>query len=133
MGSYGIGVSRLVGAIIEAKYDEKNEIMKWPMSVSPYDCSILPIINKNDNSNLEKALNIYNVLKNHNFDILIDDTDENLSSKIKKFNLLGIPNQIIIGKNFNDKKIEFKEINKEPIFISLDEIINKINNQKKID
>ena len=78
----------LVGAIIEAKYDEKNEIMKWPMSVSPYDCSILPIINKNDNSNLEKALNIYNVLKNHNFDILIDDTDENLSSKIKKFNLL---------------------------------------------
>ncbi len=133
MGSYGLGVSRLVGAIIEAKYDEKNEIMKWPMSVSPYDCSILPIINKNDNSNLEKALNIYNVLKNHNFDILIDDTDENLSSKIKKFNLLGIPNQIIIGKNFNDKKIEFKEINKEPIFISLDEIINKINNQKKID
>ena len=132
MGSYGIGVSRLVGAIIEAKYDEKNEIMKWPMSVSPYDCSILPIINKNDNSNLEKALNIYNVLKNHNFDILIDDTDENLSSKIKKFNLLGIPNQIIIGKNFNDKKIEFKEINKEPIFISLDEIINKINNQKKL-
>ena len=54
MGSYGIGVSRLVGAIIEAKYDEKNEIMKWPMSVSPYDCSILPIINKNDNSNLKK-------------------------------------------------------------------------------
>ena len=36
MGSYGIGVSRLVGAIIEAKYDEKNEIMKWPISVAPY-------------------------------------------------------------------------------------------------
>tara|TARA_B100000674_G_scaffold401249_1_gene347024 strand:- start:218 stop:880 length:663 start_codon:yes stop_codon:yes gene_type:complete len=63
MGSYGIGVSRLVGAIIEAKYDEKNEIMKWPMSVSPYDCSILPIINKNNNSNLEKAINVYNTLK----------------------------------------------------------------------
>ena len=40
MGSYGIGVSRLVGAIIEAKYDDKNEIMKWPMSVTPYDCAI---------------------------------------------------------------------------------------------
>ena len=61
MGSYGIGVSRLVGAIIEAKYDEKNEMMKWPMSVTPYDCCILPIINKNDNSNLEKATNIYNI------------------------------------------------------------------------
>ena len=39
MGSYGVGVSRLVGAIIEAKYDDKNEIMKWPISVSPYDCN----------------------------------------------------------------------------------------------
>ena len=130
MGSYGIGVSRLVGAIIEAKYDEKNEIMKWPLSVSPYDCSILPIINKNDNSNLDRALNIYNELKKNDLDVLIDDTDENISSKIKKFNLLGIPYQIIIGKNFNEQKIEFKEINKEPIFVSLDKII-KILNKKK--
>ena len=130
MGSYGIGVSRLVGAIIEAKYDDKNEIMKWPMSVSPYDCSILPIINKNDNSNLEKATNIYNTLKKNNLDILIDDTDENLSSKIKKFNLLGIPFQIIIGKNFNEQKIEFKEIYKDPVFISLEEIIKIIKSKK---
>jgi len=130
MGSYGIGVSRLVGAIIEARYDDKNEIMKWPMSVSPYDCAILPIVNKNDNSNLEKATNIYNNLKKNNLDILIDDTDENISSKIKKFNLLGIPYQIIIGKNFNEQKIEFKEIQKDPVFISLDEIIKIIKNKK---
>ena len=129
MGSYGIGVSRLVGAIIEAKYDEKNEIMKWPLSVSPYDCSILPIINKNDNSNLEKATNIYNNLKNKNIDVLIDDTEENLSSKVKKFNLLGIPFQIIIGKNFSEQKIEFKEIDKKPEFISLEEIIKIIKNK----
>ena len=130
MGSYGIGVSRLVGAIIEAKYDDKNEIMKWPISVSPYHCAILPIINKNDNSNLEKANNIYNNLKKNNIDVLIDDTDENFSSKIKKFNLIGIPFQIIIGKNFNEQKIEFKEINKEPVFISLEEIIKTLNNKK---
>ncbi len=130
MGSYGIGVSRLVGAIIEAKYDDKNEIMKWPISVSPYDCSIIPVFNKNDNSNLEKATNIYNELKKNNLDVLIDDTDENLSSKIKKFNLLGIPYQIIIGKNFNEEKIEFKEIHKDTIFISLNEIIKIIKNKK---
>ena len=130
MGSYGIGVSRLVGAIIEAKYDDKNEIMKWPMSVSPYDCAILPIINKNDNSNLEKATNIYNNLKKNNLDILIDDTEENISSKIKKFNLLGIPYQIIIGKNFDEQKIEFKEINKDPTYISLENIIKTIKNKK---
>ena len=78
----------------------------------------------------EKATNIYKDLKKNNLDILIDDTDENLSSKIKKFNLLGIPYQIIIGKNFNEQKIEFKEIHKEPIFISLNEIINKIKSKK---
>tara|TARA_Y100000591_G_scaffold326997_1_gene350648 strand:+ start:34 stop:894 length:861 start_codon:yes stop_codon:yes gene_type:complete len=130
MGSYGIGVSRLVGAIIEAKYDDKNEIMKWPMSVSPYDCCVLPIINKNDNSNLDKAINIYKNLKKLDIDVLIDDTDENISSKIKKFNLLGIPNQIIIGKNFNEQKIEFKEVDKQPIFVSLEEITKIIKSKK---
>ena len=57
MGSYGIGVSRLVGAIIEAKYNDKEGIMKWPMSVTPYECAIIPMINKNDKSNLEKSIN----------------------------------------------------------------------------
>ena len=82
MGSYGIGVSRLVGAIIEAKYDDKNEIMKWPLSVAPYDIGIIPMINKNDTSALEKANNIYLHLKN-NIDAIIDDTEENFSSKKK--------------------------------------------------
>ena len=50
MGSYGIGVSRLVAAIIEAKY--VNEKMKWPISVSPFDVVIIPAVNKNDKSNL---------------------------------------------------------------------------------
>ena len=80
----------------------------------------MPIINKNDNSNLDRAVNIYNELKKKDLDVLIDDTDENLSSKIKKFNLLGIPYQIIIGKNFNEKKIEFKEIGKDAIYVSLE-------------
>ena len=59
MGSYGIGVSRLVGAIIEAKYDDKNEIMKWPLSVAPYDIALVPMINKNDTSALDKACLLY--------------------------------------------------------------------------
>jgi len=81
MGSYGIGVSRLVGAIIEAKYDEKNEIMKWPISVAPYEVSIIPMINKNDHSALEKAKKIQNELMSNNIDSIIDDTDENFHQK----------------------------------------------------
>jgi len=131
MGSYGVGVSRLVGAIIEAKYDEKQEIMKWPISVAPYDCVILPLINKNDNTNLEKANKLNNFLYQNKIDTIIDDTDESFSSKIKKFNLIGIPNQIMIGKKSEGEVFEYKEIGKESKILSASQIVEIINNQKK--
>jgi len=130
MGSYGVGVSRLVGAIIEAKYDDKNEIMKWPISVAPYDCAILPLINKNDNTNLDKAEKISNFLTKQNIDFIIDDTDENFSSKIKKFNLLGIPFHIMIGNKTEGDKFEFKELNEDSKNLTIEEIA-KIIKQKK--
>ncbi len=130
MGSYGIGVSRLVAAIIEAKYDDKNEIMKWPLSVSPYDCAIIPIINKNDLSNLEKSNKILDYLKSNKVDPIIDDTDENISAKIKKFNLIGIPFQLIIGKKSEGDLFEFKEIGKETQKLTIEEITNQINKLK---
>tara|TARA_X000001036_G_C20214962_1_gene617328 strand:- start:26 stop:628 length:603 start_codon:yes stop_codon:yes gene_type:complete len=130
MGSYGIGVSRLVGAIIEAKYDEKNEIMKWPISVAPYDVAIIPMIKKNDISALEKANKISSELNKNNIDSIIDDTDENFSSKIKKMNLIGAPYQIIIGKQTNGDLLEFKEVDKESQNFKLKDIINLITEQK---
>tara|TARA_Y100000591_G_scaffold195351_1_gene169099 strand:- start:71 stop:1405 length:1335 start_codon:yes stop_codon:yes gene_type:complete len=131
MGSYGIGVSRLVGAIIEAKYDDQNEIMKWPISVAPYDISIVPLVNKNDTSLLEKATKIYLELDQNGIDAIIDDTDENLSSKIKKMNLIGAPYQIIIGKKSDNDLIEFKEVGKDSKKIKLSEIIKLIKEQKE--
>ena len=130
MGSYGIGVSRLVGAIIEAKYDDKNEIMKWPISVAPYDCAILPMINKNDNSNLEKSNKILEHLNKNNMDIIIDDTDENISAKIKKFNLIGIPFQLILGKKSEGDTFEFREVGKETQNLKIEEIITQIKKAK---
>ncbi len=130
MGSYGIGVSRLVGAIIEAKYDEKNEVMKWPISVAPYEVSIIPMINKNDTAALDKANLIYQEFKKNNIDAIIDDTDENFSAKIKKMNLIGSPYQIIIGKKKEGDLLEFKETGKETKSINLSEIIQIIKEQK---
>jgi prolyl-tRNA synthetase len=130
MGSYGIGVSRLVGAIIEAKYDEKNEIMKWPLSVAPYDVALIPMINKNNTSALEKANSIYIELNKNNIDAIIDDTDENYSSKIKKVNLIGVPYQIVIGKNTEGNLLEFKEVGTETQNLSIDKIIEIITKQK---
>ena len=130
MGSYGVGVSRLVGAIIEAKYDEKNEVMKWPISVAPYDVSIIPMIKKNDNAALEKANNINNEFIKNNIDAIIDDTDENFSSKIKKMNLIGAPFQVIIGKQTDDGLIEFKKTGDESMKLKLEEIIKIIKQEK---
>ena len=128
MGSYGIGVSRLVAAIIEAKFI--NNIMKWPISVSPYDVAIIPMISKNDNSNLTKSQKIYKELIKHNIDVLLDDTDENISAKIKKFNLIGIPYQIIIGQKSEGDLFEFKEIDKESQNLSIDKVVQKLAKEK---
>ena len=124
MGSYGIGVSRLVGAIIEAKYN--NNVMKWPKSVAPYDVVIIANINKNNNESLEKAFKIYNELKKQNIDVLLDDVDENMSNKFKKHDLLGIPYQIILGSKSQGDKLEFKEVNTDSVNLSFEEIKIKL-------
>ena len=126
MGSYGIGVSRLVGAIIEAKYNDKDEIMKWPISVAPYHCAIIPMIKKNDTTNLEKSDKILEYLRSKNIDAIIDDTEENISAKIKKFNLIGVPYQLIIGNKTEGDLFEFKEINYETQKLNIKDIASQI-------
>ena len=124
MGSYGIGVSRLVGAIIEAKYN--NEIMKWPKTVTPFDVVIIPSISKNNKENLEKAVKVYNELKKQNIDVLLDDVDENMSNKFKKHDLIGVPYQIIIGSKSEGDKFEFKELNAKSELLNLENIKLKL-------
>ena len=124
MGSYGIGVSRLVGATIEANYN--NNIMKWPKSISPFDIVIIPSFNKNNKENLEKAKNIYKELKKQNIDVLLDDVEENMSNKFKKHDLIGIPYQIIIGSMSEGDQVEFKELNLKSEILSLDKIKSKL-------
>ena len=122
MGSYGIGVSRLVAAIIEAKFI--NEKMKWPKAISPFDVVIIPVINKNDNSNIEKANKIYNSLKEKGIDVLLDDVDESISNKFKKHDLIGIPYQIVIGSKTTKDQFEFKEIGSDTQVLDINKIIN---------
>jgi prolyl-tRNA synthetase len=124
MGSYGIGVSRLVGAIIESNYN--NEVMSWPKSIAPFDVVIIASINKNDGKNLIKAKNLYTELKKQNIDVLLDDVDENMSAKFKKHDLIGIPFQIIIGAKSQEDKFEFKEVNSDSENYSFKEIIEKL-------
>ena len=128
MGSYGIGVSRLVAAIIEAKYNDN--VMKWPESVAPFEVVIIPSLLKNDKSNYAKAEKIYNLLIKNKIDVLFDDTDEHLPAKFKKFDLLGVPHQIILGSKSTNDKYEFKELKGKTENLSLDEIKTKLLNKR---
>ena len=131
MGSYGFCISRLVGAIIESKFN--NNIMKWPDSVAPFEVAIIPSLQKNDKSNFVKAEKIYNLLVKNKIDVLFDDTDEHLSAKFKKFDLIGIPYQIILGSKFTNDKFEFKEINAKAETLFLDEIKKKLLNKRNLN
>ena len=75
-------------------------------------------------------MKIYNFLKNNKIDTILDDTYESISSKMKKFNLIGIPFQIIIGKKSDDDTFEFKKIGEEPKNLKIEEIVKIIKNNK---
>ena len=104
--------------------------MKWPKSVSPFDVVIIPSFQKNDKSNYLKAEKKYSFLKLNQIDALLDDTDEHLSAKFKKFDLIGVPYQIILGSKSVDEKFEFKEINEKTETLSLEEIKKKLLNKR---
>ena len=105
MGSYGIGVSRLTAAIIEAFHDDKG--IKWPFNISPFKINI---ISSNDKfSNI--AENLYDTLAQEYINISLDDRDLSLGRKIKDSELIGVPWTIIIGKSY-DEKNEFEIINR---------------------
>ncbi len=90
MGSYGIGISRLVGAIIEANHDEKGII--WPESISPFKYGLINL-HKNSQGIAE---NIYNMVSKNK--ILFDDTQDSFGVKFSRMDLIGIPQQIIVSK-----------------------------------
>jgi prolyl-tRNA synthetase len=107
MSSYGIGISRLVAAIIESNHDDKGII--WPQNIAPFMLSILNL-NIFDNKSNELSSNIYSNLVNNNIEVLYDDTDARAGSKFATSDLIGLPYQIIIGpKKASNNLVELKD------------------------
>ena len=107
MGCYGIGVSRLVAATIEQNNDEKGII--WPRSVAPFDINIIAIGFQKDEKIAKASNSLYKELTNMGYDVLLDDRKDGYGTKIKDSELIGIPLNIIIGKQFIEKEeIEFR-------------------------
>jgi len=102
MGCYGIGVSRLISAIIEQNNDKDGII--WPVEVAPYKVLVLPLDTTEKNI-MDSALDIYHELKQGNISVLLDDRNERAGVKFKDADLLGIPLQVVIGRESLKKKV----------------------------
>jgi len=106
MGCFGIGVSRLIPAIIEQNNDKDGII--WPKEVTPYQAIILPL-DVTDKKIMELACGVYKELEQIGIDVLLDDRDERAGVKFKDADLLGLPLQVIIGRESQkENNVELK-------------------------
>ncbi len=130
MGSYGIGVSRLVGAIIEAYHDEKG--IKWPLEVAPFKLAIINLM-PDDQDCDTKSLEYYEYFMKNNTDVILDDRICSIGKKLSDNELIGTPYQIIIGKrDLQNGFIEFKNrLSNKIEKISINDTINFINTKLK--
>jgi len=127
MGSYGIGVSRVVAAAIEANHDENGII--WPAQISPFDV-ILINIRVGDEACDKACEELYSRLQNKGIEVLYDDTKNSLGQKFSVADLIGVPTQIIVGpKSLALGKVEIKNRKTgEKSEVSLDEVMLRFLN-----
>ncbi len=125
MGTYGIGVSRLLAGIIEQHHDDKGCI--WTKETTPFDLTII-ISNIKDEAQVELAEETYKSLKSKGVEVLLDDRKERFGFKMKDFELIGTPLALIIGKNLSDGLVEIVKrdgLTKESL--SVDSIIDTLD------
>ena len=111
---HDIGLNQISGTNLYSYQSAEYKILNF--SIKP---KVIFLINIEDD-------NIYLELKKQNIDVLLDDTEESMSSKFNKHDLLGIPYQIIIGSKSSDNKFEFKEVNGESSIVDLQKIKSKL-------
>ena len=105
MGCYGIGISRTAAAAVEAHYDEHG--IKWPLAIAPYHAVIIPVSTK-DETQMKVANDLYETLRKHGVEAVIDDRDERPGVKFKDADLIGFPYRITVGKTISEGLVEFK-------------------------
>lgn len=129
MGCYGIGIERIIAAIVEQNHDNKGII--WPMNIAPYKVCIVLISNK-DEKQVEVANDLYNKLNECGIDVILDDRNERPGVKFNDMDLIGIPIRITVGKKVEENLVEFKMRNSDDVeIVSIDNVVETI--KKKIE
>lgn len=131
MGCYGIGIERILSAIVEQNNDEKGII--WPMNVAPYKVAIV-VINPKDEQQFEAGEKLYHTFNDLGIDTLLDDRTERAGVKFNDIDLIGIPIRITIGKKINENIAEIKlRKEQEAKECGIEDIVNKVSEIIKTD
>ena len=104
MGTYGIGVSRLLAAIIEQNHDDRGCI--WTKESAPFDLQII-ISNIKDDAQVALGEKLYTLMLEKGVDVLLDERKDRFGAKMKDYELLGVPHAVVIGKKLSDGLVEF--------------------------
>lgn len=124
MGSYGIGVERIITAAIEQNHDDNGII--WPKSLAPFDV-VVTVTNIKDNALREAGEKLYKDLQRAGLDVLLDDRDERAGVKFKDADLIGVPYRITLGKKVADGMVElFERATKTSEDVKLSEIVSRV-------
>jgi prolyl-tRNA synthetase len=119
MGSYGIGISRLMGTVVETLSDEKGII--WPESIAPFQVHVISL-GKND-----EAEDLYKKLTAHGVEVLFDDRDATAGAKLADADLIGIPHRVVVsGRSLDNGGVEYKKRDSEQSeIISVDDFVSQ--------
>lgn len=124
MGCYGIGVSRLLSAIVEQHSDENGIV--WPRSIAPFDVHVIPV-NVKKEEQVELSEKVTESLENAGYKVLIDDRRERPGVKFADSDLIGIPARITVGKKAAEGIVEIKlRRTGETLEVKLDELLNSL-------
>ena len=124
MGSYGIGVERIISAAVEQNYDDDGIV--WPKSIAPFDV-VVTVTNMKDEKLRDASETLYRDLQQAGLEVLLDDRDERAGVKFKDADLIGIPYRITVGKKISDEMVElFDRRAKQSEDVKLSEIISRV-------
>ncbi len=130
MGCYGIGVTRIAQAAIEQNHDQKG--ICWPIQISPFEVILIPT-NSKDPIQRDLTEQIYHNFKTHKIDVLLDDRDDRAGVKFKDAELIGIPFQVIIGRDSINKEVELIcRTNNTKFKINADQLLEKFISESEI-
>ncbi len=123
MGSYGIGIGRTMGTVVEVSNDDKGII--WPLSIAPFAVHLIELSNQNAEIS-KKAEEVYKWLTEQGIEVLWDDRDLPAGQKFSDSDLIGIPNRIVVSAKTEDK-VELKRRTEDKTeVLSLDVLLQKI-------